>query len=165
MEGCAEMVVLVGGLAWGQAPAEPLTSLDGRQVSLSELKGKIAVLSFGGTWVPMISRELTALQRIGDRYAGREVEVYWISINSDKPGTRNHASDADLRAFLQKSNLRLKVLRDPSQTAYRAFDLTALPTIVILDRQGKVARTYVGIGTEQGDTYTEIIREIEALLK
>src|SRR5262245_58334544 len=83
-----------------------LRSADGRTVNLADAKGKIVVLSFGGTWLPMASKELPALQKLADRYATRGVQVYWVSINSDKQGARNFATDADLQAFAQKNNIR-----------------------------------------------------------
>jgi peroxiredoxin len=88
-----------------------------------------------------------------------------VSINSAKPGTRNYASDDDLRSFAQKHNLRITILRDQDQESYRAFGIDALPTVVILDKQGKIARKHVGFGADPGDTYNEIIRDIEQLLK
>ncbi len=142
-----------------------LQSTDGRTVNLADAKGKIVVLSFGGTWLPMASKELPALQKLADRYATRGVQVYWVSINSDKQGARNYAADADLQAFAQKNNVKLTILRDPDQQAYKAFGLDAVPTIVILGRDGKLIHKHVGFGTDQGEGYGEVIRELDQLLK
>jgi peroxiredoxin len=150
---------------YAQAERVTLRSLDGGTVNLNGLRGKVVILSFGGTWVPMVSKELPALQKIADRYASRGVQVFWVSINGARPGAKNYASDADLKTFAEKHNLRVTVLRDPEQEAYRAFGLDALPTLVILDQQGNVARKHVGFGTEQGEAYGEIVRELEQLLK
>ncbi len=153
----------------GSAPAQTgeisLRSIDGHRVNLRDLRGKVVVLSFSGTWIPLASKELPALQKVADRYSARGVQVYWVSINSEKQGARTFASDADLQAFAQKFNLRLTVLRDPEQEAYRAFGLDALPTVIILDRQGKVAHKHVGFGQDSGEAYSEIIRDLEQLLK
>ncbi len=153
---------LTSGVALAQGN---LRSTDGGTVNLADAKGKIVVLSFGGTWLPMASKELPALQKLADRYATRSVQVYWVSINSDKQGARNYAADADLQAFGQKNNIRLTILRDPDQQAYKAFGLDAVPTIVILDRDGKLVRKHIGFGTEQGEGYAEVIRELDQLLK
>lgn len=153
---------LISGAALAQGS---LRTADGRTVNLAESKGKIVVLSFGGTWLPMASKELPALQKLADRYASRGVQVYWVSINTDKQGARNFATDADLQAFAQKNNIRLTVLRDPEQQVYKGFGLDAVPTIVILDRDGKLVRKHVGFGTEQGEGYGEVIRELDQLLK
>src|SRR5215470_17814427 len=139
-----------------QSQSASFHSVDGREVKLADQKGRVVVMSFGGTWVPLASKELPALQKIADRYSSRGVQVYWVSINSSKPGARNYASDADLQAFAQKHNLKATVLRDPDQAAYKAFGLDAVPTVVVLDRQGNVAHKQVGFGTDQGEDYGEL---------
>ncbi len=157
--------ILVLSAVFAQSQSITLRSVDGGEVRLADSKGKVVVMSFGGTWVPLASKELPALQKIADRVSGRAVQVYWVSINSSKPGARNYASDADLQAFAQKHNLRAPVLRDPEQAAYKALGLDAVPTVVILDQQGNVVHKQVGFGTDQGEAYGEIIRVIERLLK
>jgi len=39
-----------------------------------------------------------------------------------------------------------------------------VPTIVLIDRSGKIVRRYVGIGTDQGEVHAELIEEIEKLI-
>ena len=148
-----------------QSQSAAFHSVDGRKVKLADQKGKIIVMSFGGTWVPLASKELPALQKIADRYSSRGVQVYWVSINSSKPGARNYASDADLLSFTQKHNLKITVLRDPDQTVYKSFGLDAVPTVVIIDQQGNLAHKHVGFGADQGEAYSDLIRVIERLLK
>jgi peroxiredoxin len=148
-----------------QSQSATFRSVDGREVKLADQKGKVVVMSFGGTWVPLASKELPALQKIADRYSSRGVQVYWVSINSSKPGARNYASDADLQAFTQKHNLKVTTLRDPDQTVYRSFGLDAVPTVVIIDQQGALAHKHVGFGADQGEAYGELVRVIERLLK
>ncbi|HMV46243.1 MAG TPA: TlpA disulfide reductase family protein [Blastocatellia bacterium] len=158
-------LTLASAAALAQSPQFSLRSTEGRTVSSAELKGKVVVLSFGGTWVPLTSRELSALQKVADRFAGRGVQVYWVSINSNKQGARNFATDEEIQAFAQKNNLRLTVLRDPEQTAYKAFGLDAVPTVLIMGRDGAVFHKQVGIGTEQGEGYAEIVKALEQALK
>lgn len=159
----ATILLLTAGAAWAQTPG--LRALDGRVVNPNEWQGKVVVLSFGGTWVPLATKEVQALQKLADRYADRGVQVYWVNINPHKMGARNYASDHDLQAFAQENGLRVTVLRDPEQSFYRQFSLNAVPTLIILDRQGKVARKHVGFGTEQGEAYGDIVRELDQLLK
>ena len=148
-----------------QSQSATLRSVEGSEVKLADQKGRVVVMSFGGTWVPLASKELPALQKVADRYSSRGVQVYWVSINSSKPGARNYASDADLQAFAQKHNLKVTALRDPDQTVYKSFGLDAVPTVVIIDQQGNLAHKHVGFGADQGEAYGELIRVIERLLK
>jgi peroxiredoxin len=158
-------LTLSSDVALAQSQSATFRSVEGREIKLADLKGKVVMISFGGTWVPMASRELPAFQKLADRYSSRGVQAYWVSINSAKPGARNYASDADLQAFAQKHNLKVTALRDPDQTAYKAFGLDAIPTVVIIDQQGNLAHKHVGFGADQGEAYGDLIRVIERLLK
>ena len=158
-------LLCAAGQAFGQAPASELQTIDGKSVQPADWKGKIVVMSFSGTWVPLATKELPALQKLADRYASRGVQVFWVSVNSEKPGARTYSTSADLQAFAQKNGLRLPVLRDPEQKLYKELGLDGLPTIVILDRQGKVVRKHVGLGVEAGEAYGEIIHDLDQLLK
>ncbi len=160
----ATLALITASAMAQQAPQISLRSTDGRTVNLADSKNKIVVLSFGGTWVPLAAKELPALQKQADRYAPRGVQFFWVSINSDKAGTRTSATDSDLTAFAQKNNLKLTVLRDPEQQAYKAFGLDALPTVVIIS-DGKIVLKHVGFGTEQGEGYAEIAKVLDQLLK
>ena len=159
------ILALSSGASSAQSQSATFRSLDGREIRLADLKGKVVVMSFGGTWVPMAARELPAFQKLADRYSSRGVQAYWVSINSAKPGARNYASDADLQAFAQKYNLKVTALRDPDQTAYKSFGLDAVPTVVIIDQQGNLAHKHVGFGADQGEAYGDLVRVIERLLK
>ena len=159
------LLIAVLLLASVQGWQVPLQSLSGSPVTLANLRGKIVVLAFGGTSIPLFARQLTSLQRVATRYESRRVAVYWVSIDSDEPGSRNYASNAQLQSFLNKSDLRIEVLRDPEMTVYKSFELEAVPTIILIDQSGKVVRRYVGIGTDQGEINAELIEEIEKLMK
>src|SRR5215510_13903279 len=67
----------VPSLTSGAAQSQSVTfrSVEGREVKLSDLKGKVVVMSFGGTWVPMAARELPAFQKLADRYSSRGVQA------------------------------------------------------------------------------------------
>ena len=147
-----------------QLGQERLQSLTGAEVPLADLRGRVVVLAFGGKSIPLFARELASLQRLATRYESRRVAVYWVSIDSNQPDGRNYASNAQLQAFLRQSNLKIEVLRDPEMEVYKSFGLDAVPTIVLIDRSGKIVRRYVGIGTDQGEVHAELIEEIEKLI-
>ncbi|MBI1762709.1 MAG: TlpA family protein disulfide reductase [Acidobacteria bacterium] len=140
-------------------------TVDGKTVGVPELRGKVVVLSFGATWVPLAAKELPALQKLADRYAPRGVQIYWVSVNSAKAGGKNFMTDADLAAFADKRGLHAPVLRDPEQAAYRAYGVDALPTIVILGKDGRVVRKHVGFDPDQGEAYGAVMKELDQLLK
>lgn len=173
------LVILACALgALAQAPPVTLRTTDGRSFDLARSRDKIIVLLFNATWVPMADRELPAYQKLADRYAGRDVDFYWVSTNSANEKEKNSISDAELRAFARNMGLRLPVLRDPDRGAFHAFNLDLLPAIVIIDREGRVCLKVLGFDPEGAEyydpekmesyttrAYDEVIRCLNQLLK
>jgi peroxiredoxin len=147
-----------------QAPAIALRTTAGGTVNLSQPQGKVRVLAFSATWSPLVDRELPALQQLASSYAGRDVEFYWVSINSAKQGAKNYASDADLDAFARRSGLQLPVLRDSEQAAYRGFGVSNVPTLVVIDREGRVAFKHIGIDPDRAESLDDVRRAVDRLL-
>lgn len=158
--------MIAGGIrVEGQSDLVRLRGLDGSTVDQSSMQGKIVVLAFGGTWVPLASKELPALQKLADRYSPRGVQFFWVSINSDKTGARNYASDSDLTAFAGKNGLKMGIVRDPELEVYRGLGLDALPTVVLFNQEGKIVRKHVGLSPDQPESYNAIMRDIDQLIK
>ncbi|HZS03948.1 MAG TPA: TlpA disulfide reductase family protein [Blastocatellia bacterium] len=170
------LAVIVCAIVTGaQDPQVPLRTTDGRAFDLASERSKVVVLSFGATWVPLTDKELPTFQRLADRYAGRGVSFYWVSVDSAKEKERRYISDADLQGFADELELLLPVLRDPARKAFRSFGLDALPAVVIIDREGRVFRKVVGFNPECYDpdkgefllneAYGEVIRCLNQLLR
>lgn len=150
--------------AIAQAGQLTLQSVDGKEVSLADHRGQVVVLAFNANWTPMANKSLPALQRIANRYKSRGVIFYWVSINSALAGEKNFATDADLKAFAQENGLHLTVLRDSERKAFHEFGLEVIPSIVILDREGKVYKKQVGFDTRPTRGYKSVIRALNRLL-
>ena len=146
-----------------QAPNVTLRGVDGSSFSTADNKGKVIVLSFGATWVPMTSKELPALQKLVSAHP--KASFYWVSTNSVKAGDKNFAADADLQAFATKNGLRIPVLRDADKAAYRAFGLTSLPSLIVLDPAGNVKHKHEGFDPDQADPFSDVSQVINQLTK
>lgn len=153
------------GAAYAQGQQLTFRSIDGQTINLANERGKVVVLAFSATWAPLASKELPALQKLAEQYPGRQVVFYWVSINAAKPGARNYASDADLQAFAARHGLRMPVLRDPEQSAYRALGLTVLPSLILLDRTGKIAHKHAGFDSSRADAFGDVMQAIDQLLR
>lgn len=160
---CALLSLIIAVMA--QAPSVSLRTLDGETVNLADTGGKVVVLSFGATWVPLSGRELPAYQKLADRYAGRRIDFYWVSINPTKTGARQSVTDEQLKAFAAKYRLKLTVLRDPDKTAFSALGVENVPTVVILDATGNIHHKHEGFDPDQADGYGEVSQVLDKLLK
>ena|SRR5262245_56303408 len=163
---------------FAQTPQLTLRATDGRLIDLSQRRGRIAVVSFGATWVPKIDRDLVAFQRLADRYAGRGIDFYWVSTNSSTPKEKSYLSDEGLQDFASEVGLRLTILRDPHGKALKTFGLDVLPCVIVLDRVGQVRLKLAGLDPEETEyydpqrtefytnrVYDDVIRRLNQLLK
>ncbi len=157
------LFALLFNTAIAQAPNVSLRAVDGSSFSLADNKGKVIVLSFGATWVPMTSKELPALQKLVSAHP--KANFYWVSTNSAKTGEKNFAADADLQAFAAKCGLKIPVLRDADKAAYRAFGLTSLPSLLVIDQAGNVKLKHEGFDPDQADPFGDVSQAINQLTK
>jgi peroxiredoxin len=115
-----------------------LRSIDGSTVSSADVRGQVAVLAFGASWLPLTRKQMQGVRKLANDYSAHGVIVYWVSTDSEKTSSRNYASDEQLRAFARKHELNLTVLRDPDGKVSKQFGVDQIPSVVILDKQGEV---------------------------
>lgn len=139
-------------------------SIDGRQVGSNDLRGKVTILAFGASWLPLSRDQVQGVQQLADEFGNRGVEVFWVSTDSEQAKSKNFASDEQLRSFATKNNLRVSILRDPEGAASKGFGVDQLPTIVILDKQGNQSGAPVGGLDPQGKLIDKLRSRIEGLL-
>lgn len=105
------------------APAFVLPSLDGAKLSLETLRGRAVIVHFFATWCEPCREELPSLQRLSTRLDGKPVTVIAISV-AEVP--------LRVRRFLQSTPVAFPVLLDEDRAVARAWEISALPSTVIL---------------------------------
>ena len=138
----ALLVVLAGAgparslcLERGQAvPDFTLEDIDGNPVSLASFRGKVVLLAFWASWCPRCMEELAFLQGLS---TGLASDLVVLAINQE---TQNLSSThvARLRKEIRDLGIEFPVLLDKNLDVWKMFCINALPTSVILDREGKV---------------------------
>jgi len=119
------------------APAQQdftLTTADGATLSAASMRGKVTILLFSSVQDPQCRSEFKALTSLADRYRGRDVNIYWVSINP-----LSSVSNDQLKSPCGPAG-SVTVLRDPNQAAFKRYSgtLSELPTVVVLDKQGEM---------------------------
>jgi peroxiredoxin len=135
-------------------------SPDGQNLTLSGLRGKVVVLLFGGVQDPQCRDEFKALSSLAERYQGKDVAIYWVSVNSSKDVT-----DAQLKNPCGPAG-SVVVLRDADQSAFRRYSskVAQLPTIVVLNKQGEVFGQPRGGFNPNTDFINDLAAAIDNLL-
>lgn len=141
-----------------------LRSIDGQMITSDSLRGEVVVLAFGASWLPLSKAQLQGVRKLADEYSDRGVVVYWVSTESEDPKSKNHASDAQLRAFAQKYGLKVTVLRDPDGAVSKKFGVDQLPSIIILDKEGNPVGEPIGGLDPNGNLAGQLASRLDKVL-
>ncbi len=141
-----------------------LRSIDSQTITSNSLKGEVVVLAFGASWLPLSKTELQGVRKLADEYASRGVVVYWVSTESEDPKSKNFATDEQLRAFAQKYGLKVTVLRDPDGVVSKKLGVEQLPSIVILDKEGRPVGQPIGGFDPNGNIAAQLASVLDKIL-
>jgi thiol-disulfide isomerase/thioredoxin len=135
--GCLLIAVpcLAGGPTVGDtAPDFSSLSTSGRFFDLSGIEGKTVLLSFWSDWCSSERQELTFLKRVSDRYP----EVV-IAIVDSEPGTPSIRSLTRIASSLAEWDINAKILVDRDLEVTGLYNVTSLPTSLLIDSSGTIA--------------------------
>ncbi|MFY9553687.1 MAG: TlpA disulfide reductase family protein [Blastocatellia bacterium] len=157
-------VVIVSCLAANRASAQQDFSFAtpaGQTVTIASMRGRVVVLLFSGVQDPQCREGLKALEALADRFQGKDVRMYWVSVNS-----LAEASNEQLGTPCGVAS-SVPVLRDTNQTAFKRFSgkRSQLPTIVVLDRQGNLVGQPRGGFNPNSDFINDLAVTIDKQLK
>jgi cytochrome c biogenesis protein CcmG/thiol:disulfide interchange protein DsbE len=152
-----------GGYPLGQpAPKATLRSMQSGTVRLADLQGSVVVLDFWATWCVACWAGLkhTAELAAWAQGSGLPVKVFAIDTleKTSDPGEQRRRAAELLRA----KGLDLPVLLDSGQETYMAFHAPGLPSLVVIGKDGRLARYHSGFLEDMAAT---VKGEVTELLK
>jgi thiol-disulfide isomerase/thioredoxin len=120
------------------APDFTLKTLDGQEITLSKLKGKVILLDFWATWCGPCRESIPHLVHLYKTYQKNGLEV--IGMNLDRGDIET------VRRFAKSMNIPYPIVSTPEEVS-RNFGITGLPTAVFIDKEGKVREKIVGFNS------------------
>jgi thiol-disulfide isomerase/thioredoxin len=136
------------------APEFAFTSLQGEYISIDDLKGKVVVLDFWGTWCGPCVASVPELRNLYKRYS-KEPSFMLIGISSD-------FDEGVWRQFTEKNQMVWPQYRDKDRKIQNAFNIRAYPTYIVIDHEGVVRFQSSGLGWLQA---ANLDRAIERYVK
>ncbi len=114
-----------------------LPTLDGGDWSLPDHRGKVVLLNYWASWCPPCREETPGLVRVADAFHGKGLEVAGIAIDDNLEAVRR---------FSRQYRVSYPLLLPRDDSAGSAIE--SLPTTYLIDRQGRLAKVFVGAITE-----------------
>jgi len=133
------------------APPFELDLLGGRKFRLAETKGRVIVLDFWATWCGPCIQAMPQVDRTVREFADQGVQL--IAVNLEE-------TPKQITALLERHKLDLTVALDRDGVVAGRYGATAIPQTVIIDREGNVARVFVGGGPHLGEQLADALRKV-----
>jgi len=119
------------------APRFDYTLLDGREARSSALRGQVVLVNFWATTCAICIAEMPQLVATHRQFAARGLQTLAVAMQYDPPSR--------VVGFAEASRLPFDVVIDNTGSIARSFgDVAATPTTFLIDRQGRIARRWVG---------------------
>jgi thiol-disulfide isomerase/thioredoxin len=120
--------------------------------SLAALRGHVVLLDFWATWCAPCRVSIPALEALQSRYGAQGLSV--VGISTEDP--------ADVTLFAQRMSMHYGVGADPRGATTRAYGVFSLPTLVVIDKAGKVRDVSVGYDPTASTTLDATVKALLA---
>ncbi|HEY9018846.1 TlpA disulfide reductase family protein [Thiomicrospira sp.] len=115
-----------------------LPTLNGRSISLADLKGQVVLLNFWASWCPPCLHEMPSMTRLKAQLSEQDFEILAVNLAEQIE---------EFEPFLKANPVNFPVLVDPQGQAIKDWRIMAYPTTYLIDKQGQIRYGLFG-GTE-----------------
>jgi thiol-disulfide isomerase/thioredoxin len=142
-----------------------LKDLDGRLVQLSDFTGDILILDFWATWCKPCIKSFSAMNKLMIELTNQNVKFLFIDTFEEDIERDKFILNESIRSILKIQNVEnFRVVIDPlidniNQTANN-YNVTSIPTKIVIDKNGKIRYKSSGFTTEE-----DLIKELKNVIK
>jgi thiol-disulfide isomerase/thioredoxin len=133
------------------APDFTLRSLDGQEITLSELKGKVILLDFWATWCSPCRESIPHFIQLYKTYQKKGLGV--VGINMDKRDMET------IRQFAMSMDIPYPVVMTSDQVE-RDYRVIGLPSTIIIDKKGRIREKIRGFTSEIAKQITAVVLDL-----
>ena len=139
------------GLAGKPAPDFALKNAAGQNVRLADLRGDVVMINFWATWCGPCRQEMPLLEQIHAKYEPLGFTLLGVNVEPDSE---------EARAWLTKVPVTFPILFDRDNAVSASFGVEAMPSSVLIDREGRVRHVHRGYKPGDEAQYIDLIRSL-----
>ena len=117
---------------------------------LAQYRGKVVVVDFWASWCVPCRRSFPWLNQMHEKYADDGLVI--VGVNMD-------ASDTDAQTFLAEFPALFQIINDPDGDLAREYDVIAMPSSYVIDRDGKQVARHLGFKVKRQEEYEALLLE------
>ncbi|WP_449622834.1 TlpA disulfide reductase family protein [Robertmurraya sp. Marseille-Q9965] len=121
-----------------RAPSFELTTLNGENITLEDLKGKRVLLNFWATWCPPCKEEMPDMQKMYEEYKDEDVVIAGVNVTSTEKNRE------DVQEFVQEHQLTFPILMDEIGEVTHQYEILSFPTTYFIDSDGIIRSKVIG---------------------
>jgi peroxiredoxin len=133
------------------APDFTLKSMDGKNFNLTEQRGNIILINFWASWCGPCRKEMPVLQDLQEKYQDLGVQVWGINVEQENQAGKD---------FLANLELSFSIFFDETNKLSETYDVQAMPTTVLVDRDGIVRFVFRGFKDGYEKKYEKAIKQL-----
>jgi len=122
------------------APDFNLQDINGKEVRLSDLRGKVVYIDFWASWCRPCIKSMTYSQRLIQKYGEDEVVFLYVNMDEKTNLWQDYVATQDLKGLQLHAKSGNGYLSDIA----KLYKVRQLPTFIIIDKNGKISFNKAG---------------------
>lgn len=139
------------GSRQSSAPDFTLKSHEGENLRLSEYRGNVVLINFWASWCGPCRQEMPVLSELHDKYQALGFTVLGVNVESDS---------GKARKLLKDLPVSFPVVFDNDSVVSKQYDVVAMPSTVLVDRDGKMRYLHKGYKPGLEEIYQQQVRDL-----
>jgi peroxiredoxin len=135
----------------GPAPDFTLKTLSGKNIKLSEMRGTVILLNFWASWCAPCRLEMPLLSELHTKYKDLGFAVLGVNVEEDVNMPRRYIADRPVD---------FPVLLDNTNKVSKLYKVIAMPTTVLIDRDGNMRYLHQGYKPGDEKKYQKMLKKL-----
>ena len=135
----------------GKASNFTLKSRSGKNIKLSDMRGKVVMLNFWASWCGPCRKEMPILEKIHKKYKRLGFTLLGVNVEENSSAAKNYLKDV---------KVSFPILFDRTNKTSKLYNVSAMPTTVLIDRNGNKRFIHKGYKDGYEKDYRKQIKKL-----